>query len=104
MSGNQVKASSYTLYHNKFHQDWKVCWHPDGGGNSQTAGHFYLECGLLIILLCEVFINHKYLTEDDKTKKSLTFRSYSDHIRMKIKLNIAKLIKLDFNISAACLP
>lgn len=37
---------------------------------NQTPGHFYLEYNLLI-LLYKVFINHSYLIQDDKIKKTL---------------------------------
>lgn len=41
-----------------------------GEKKNQTPGHFYLEHNLLI-LLYEVFINHNYLIQDDKIKKTL---------------------------------
>lgn len=71
---------------------------------NQTPGHFYLEYNLLI-LLYEVFINHSYLIQDDKIKKTLVLGVTEIMLEWMLdKLNNTKLTKCDYNISAAYLP
>lgn len=56
-------------------------------------------------MLYEVFINHSYLIQDDKIKKTLVLGVTEIMLEWMLdKLNNTKLTKRDYNISAAYLP